>query len=113
VCKAEAPELAAWHEEYADQGLTILYTVFEDADGDPAGDAFAKGWCGALDLPFTCLVDGAFASGGGLSSYFDPSSAPLNLLVRASDLTIVYAATGFDADSAALLEQKIENLLGL
>jgi thiol-disulfide isomerase/thioredoxin len=113
VCKAEAPELAAWHEQYADQGLAILYTVFEDADGAPASDAFAKGWCGALELPFTCLVDAAFASGGGLSGYFDPSSAPLNLLVRASDMTIVYAATGFDADSAALLEQKIANLLGL
>jgi len=113
VCKAEAPELAAWHADYADRGLSILYTVFEDAEGSTPTDGFAKGWCASLSLPFSCLLDPAFAAGGGLSPYFDHDSAPLNLLVRTSDLTVVYAATGYNADSAALLQGKIERLLGL
>lgn len=113
VCKAEAPELAAWHEAYATRGLTIVYTLFEDAEGGPPDDAFANGWCHALDLPFTCLIDAGFATGGGLAPYFDPSLAPLNLLVRTADMTVVYAGTGFNADTQAILEAKIEHLLGL
>jgi thiol-disulfide isomerase/thioredoxin len=113
VCKQEAPELVDWHEQYGAAGLTILYTVFEDAEGGTPTDAFVQGWCGSLDLPFACLQDPAFAAGGGLSPYFDHGSAPLNLLVRTSDLTVVYAATGFDVDSAATLRSKIEHLVGL
>jgi len=113
VCKAEAPELADWHEAYAAQGLTIVYTLFEDAEGSPPADGFAKGWCDALELPFTCLIDTGFATGAGLAPYFDPSLAPLNLLVRTSDMTVVYAGTGFNADTQAILEPKIEHLLGL
>lgn len=112
VCQAEAPELAAWHDEYAAQGLEIVYTLFEDSAGVSPTDTFAKGWCDSLGLPFACLVDEGFAT-TGLGQYFDRTSAPLNLLVRTLDMSIIYADTGYDADRAALMEQKIRLGLGL
>lgn len=104
VCKSEAPTLVAWHETYGSQGLRMVYTVFEDADFQPANDTFALGWCAALELPFDCLIDEAFTD-GGLGAYFDPSSAPLNMLVRADDGVVVFMSTGFDGE---LIEDKIE-----
>jgi len=112
VCQAEAPELAAWDDEYGAQGLEILYTLFEDSSGVAPTDAFAEGWCDSLGLPFACLVDEGFET-TGLGQYFDRTSAPLNLLVRTSDMAIVYGDTGYDADRAALMEQKIRLGLGL
>jgi thiol-disulfide isomerase/thioredoxin len=104
ICKSEAPELAAWHETYGPQGLKIVYTLFEDANFEPASDAFALGWCDALELPFDCLVDEAHTK-GGLGDFFDPSSAPLNMLVRTEDMVVVFLATGFES---ALVKEKIE-----
>ena len=104
VCKSEAPTLVAWHETYGAQGLRMVYTLFEDADFQPATDTFALGWCAALKLPFDCLIDEAFTD-GGLGGYFDPSAAPLNMLVRADDGVVVFLSTGFDGD---LIKEKIE-----
>ncbi len=104
ICKSEAPELVAWHDTYGPKGLRIVYTLFEDANFEPASDAFALGWCDALELPFDCLVDEAFTD-GGLGAFFDPSSAPLNVLVRTEDRVVVFLATGFDSE---LMKEKVE-----
>jgi hypothetical protein len=44
----------------------------------------------------------------GLGTYFDPSTAPLNVVVRASDMAIVYIDTGFEED---VIRARIESLL--
>lgn len=107
VCQAEAPTLVAWHEEFSAKGLRVVYTLFEDANFAPPSDEFAGKWKDNFSLPFPVLVDEGFTE-SGLGTYFDPSTAPLNVVVRTSDMAIVYIDTGFEED---VIRARIESQL--
>lgn len=92
ACKQEAVELKAKYDEYGPQGLEIWSTLFQDFNGDPADEIFWNKWKAQLSPNYPLLIDADFV----LSAYFNPDSAPMNMLIRLDTMEILFLATGFD-----------------
>jgi len=105
VCKQEVVELKKKYAQYGDEGLEIWCTLFQDYAGDVPDDAFYQSWMATLKPSYPTFLDTDFQ----LGAYFDPDSAPMNMLIRLDTMEIVYLSTGFDPDEvegeiAAFLE---------
>ncbi len=92
ACKQEAVELKADYDEFGPQGLEIWSTLFQDFVGDPADEGFWNVWKGQLTPNYPLLLDTDFV----LGAYFNPDSAPMNMLIRLDTMEIVFLQTGFD-----------------
>lgn len=104
ACKQEAVELKAKYLEYGPLGLEIWSTLFQDYVGNPADEVFWNKWKAQLTPNYPLLLDTDFV----LSSYFNPESAPLNILIRLDTMEILYLETGFDPAS---VEAEIKKFL--
>lgn len=114
ACSYEAWDLVDVHDQYADYGLVVLYTLYEDAAGRPlwVEGAPQADWerdfifmsqyresLGALarlpprEANFPVLID----RGHTLGAYFNRNATPLTLIVRASDMRIIYREVGYSA----------------
>ncbi len=112
ACSYEAWDLVAVQERYRDDGLRVLYTLYEDAQGRPLladlGDAAATardkafvatyatklGTLAGLEARqanFPILVD----IGHGLSAYFDRNATPMTVVVRTIDMRIENRMIGY------------------
>lgn len=112
ACSYEAWDLVEVQERYRDDGLRVLYTLYEDAQGRPlwadpdnatvrARDAsFVEGYRESLgrlvNLParvanFPVLID----VGHTLGRYFDQNATPLTVIVRTMDMRIEYRTVGY------------------
>lgn len=104
ACKQEAVELKANYDEYGPQGLEIWSTLFQDFVGDPADEGFWNVWKGQLSPNYPLLLDVDFV----LGSYFNPDSAPMNMLIDLESMEIIFLTTGFDP---ATVESEIKKFL--
>jgi hypothetical protein len=125
ACMYEAWDLVTVYEKYKDRGLEVLYTLYEDTQGRPifqdgASDdrvtsdiAFYLGWIENLGkrigLPvrvanYPVLVDPDFV----LAPYYNEGATPLTLIVRTSDMRILYRQVGY---SAGTVEQMVRGHL--
>jgi hypothetical protein len=104
ACKQEAVELKAKYIEYGPQGLEIWSTLFQDFVGDPADEGFWNVWKGQLTPNYPLLLDADFV----LNIYFNPDSAPMNMLIRLETMEILFLQTGFDP---AVVEAQIKKFL--
>ena len=104
ACKEEAVELKKVYAEYADKGLEVWFTLFEDQNGSPVSDAFWNSWVSTYNPTYPTYLDVDF----GLGVYFNSASAPMNMLVRLDTMEIVYLQTGFDEDA---VHDKLEEFL--
>ncbi len=125
ACMYEAWDLVTVYEDYKDRGLEVLYTLYEDTQGRPifqddasddritADVAFYLGWMENLGrrigLPvrvanYPVLVDPDFV----LEPYYNEGATPLTLIVRTSDMRILYRQVGY---SAGTVEQMIKGHL--
>lgn len=114
ACSYEAWDLVDVYEQYADYGLIVLYTLYEDAAGRPlwVEGAPMEDWerdfifmtqyresLGALarlpprEANYPVLID----RGHALGSYFNRNATPLTLIVRSSDMRIIYKEVGYSA----------------
>lgn len=114
ACSYEAWDLVEVYEQYADYGLVVLYTLYEDAAGRPlwVDGAPMEDWerdfifmtqyresLGALarlpprEANYQVLID----RGHTLGTYFNRNATPLTLIVRASDMRIIYKEVGYSA----------------
>ncbi|TNF34248.1 MAG: hypothetical protein EP329_07450 [Deltaproteobacteria bacterium] len=113
ACMLEAWELVDTYDTYHDKGFEILYTLYEDAQSRPLWDdvhrresdmALMNDWRDnagvyigkprrVIDYPL--FVDVGFQ----LNPYYTENATPLTLLVRTSDMRIVYSAVGYSAGS--------------
>ncbi len=104
ACKQEAVELKAKYDEYGPQGLEIWSTLFQDFVGDPADEGFWNVWKGQLTPNYPLLLDVDFV----LGAYFNPDSAPMNMLIDLETMEILFLQTGFDPAS---VEAEIKKFL--
>ncbi len=104
ACKQEAVELKAKYEEYGPKGLEIWSTLFQDANGNPPSEAFWNTWKAQLNPTYPLLLDTTFV----LNAYFNPDSAPMNMLIRLDTMEILFLETGFDPGK---VETEIKNFL--
>jgi thiol-disulfide isomerase/thioredoxin len=89
-CMREAAELPEFAAAYEPRGVVVLTAVFQDQNGNPADNAFAKTWAETFELSTPTLIDTAFQTG----QYFDVNTMPANMFVDAETLEILEIATG-------------------
>lgn len=122
ACMYEGWDLVEVYDKYKDRGLEVLYTLYEDRNADPIfqdGDSdaqinadlsFFNDWKNKLGkligLPlrkanYPVLVDRDFV----LEEYYNQGATPLTLIVRTSDMRILYRQVGY---AAGTIEQLIK-----
>jgi hypothetical protein len=96
VCQAELKQMKNDNtaEKYRAQGVQLLGTLFEDATGGPARPSDLRLWGSAAvrAIDFPLVLDPGLKMG----VYFTSDATPLNLIVDARDMRIVYAMMGYD-----------------
>jgi len=109
ACMYEAWDLVDTYDLYEDDGLEIIYTLYEDAQSRPLWEdahrresdmALMNDWrdnAGVyIGLPrrtiqYPLYVDVGFQ----LEPYYTENATPLTLIVRTSDMRVVYSAVGY------------------
>jgi hypothetical protein len=112
ACMYEAWDLVDVYDKYHDRGLEVLYTLYENTQGQPifqddatddeitADMNFFLGWQESLGqrigLPvreanYPTVVDRDFV----LGAYFDAAATPLTLIIDTSDMRILYRQVGY------------------
>ena len=84
--------------------LWLWSTLFQDFAGEPADEVFWQKWTAQYSPNYPVLVDSEFV----LGIFFDPDSAPMNMLIRLDTMEIVLLETGFNS---AAVEAEIKNIL--
>jgi len=113
ACQYEAWDLVETYDKYHLEGLEVFYTLYEDTKGkeiwregasaDEIDADFTfmnewKDWLGNwIDLEvrqanYPVLVDIGFQ----LGAYYDRAATPLTLIVRTSDMKILYRQIGYN-----------------
>jgi hypothetical protein len=92
ACKEEAVEMKGQYSEYGEQGLEIWSTLFQDYNGSAPTEAFWQQWKAQLSPNYPLLLDADFV----LEPYFNPESAPMNMIIVLETMEITLLETGFD-----------------
>lgn len=103
VCQQEYADLdsAQVYKKMRPRGVQMLGILFEDNDGQPAAYSDLKNWASAFRVGFPFVLDPSFNSG----VYFDRSATPMNMLIDAKTMKIVWVITGYDPDAYDQLDR--------
>jgi hypothetical protein len=97
VCRAEMQDIRTRdvHRSYKERGVELVGTLFEDAKGGPAQPSDLQLWgsTAAHDIKFPLLLDPGFKA----SVYFTSDATPLNMIIDATTMRIVYTMMGYDS----------------
>ena len=102
ACRLEADHLVEYYDEYEQDGLGILYTLYEDNGGkelfipgeDATADmAFMNSWKTEHAVDYPLVADVGFT----LQEYFTDSSTPLTMVIRTEDMLIKYVDQGYSS----------------
>lgn len=108
ACTYESSDLPGMYDDYHSQGLEVLAVVFEDESSATADSVYASGYRDYYGFTFPTVTDPDFLIG----SYFDRSSAPLNMFVDLETMEILEIGTGY-ATGGGPLRGAIEGYLGI
>ena len=105
-CNAEQPDLVAMHDAYAknNAGVVFLEALVEDKNHLPSDDATVGRWANKYGIPFALAMDPGMA----LQKYYDINAFPFGMVIRASDMKIVWQGNGAAPDS---IKKTIDYLL--
>jgi len=92
ACQEEASELKQLDSAFRSRGARFITALFEDSSSYPADTDFAKSWGEWYSLAFPVVADPQ----DKLSPYYQESSVPMNIMIDASDMTIIDIIHGFD-----------------
>ena len=104
VCLEEQPQLVQLHEEYADEGLSIVLALFENDNFEPANAELAFEWQQQHDLPFLVVADPAFI----MRVFYGSAATPVKLFIDVETMEIVRITAGYDP---ILVETIVEAML--
>jgi hypothetical protein len=90
ACVSEHRTLPDYQRELGAKGLTILSTLFQDAERDPASLEDVERWIAKFGTNFPMVADPDLA----LGAYASPDSAPLNMLVDPRSMKILRKYVG-------------------
>jgi hypothetical protein len=93
-CMNEQPDLVSYYESENATTPTVgvLEVIVQDANDNPATMATADGWAKTYGVTFDIGVDPT----GVLSPYYNIDAFPMNMVVRLSDMSIVWQFNGND-----------------
>lgn len=124
ACQYESWDLWETYDKYADDGLEILYTLYEDTQGKQiwrdgadaeeidADFTFMNDWKDNLGAwvgleprvaNYPTLVDVGFT----LGEYYNKAATPLSLIVRVSDMKILYREIGYSAGAVQTIIKQV------
>ena len=107
ACIKEQPKLQELYQEFGDQGLAVLVSMFQDSNFEPATPEVAERWRDKYGLSFEVVADTSDPS--LLSVYYDVNLTPMVMLVDLREMRITYLNQGFDEDQVRI---QIEAYLG-
>src|SRR5262249_7971398 len=84
-------ELNAIADDYAASGVRVIQTVFDDASGDPANEAFVAYWGNQFYLRIPTLIDSQFQ----LGPYYSQPAQPMVMFVDLTTMKILEITIGF------------------
>jgi hypothetical protein len=90
ACLSEHRTLANYQRDFAEQGLVIFTTLFQDAKREAATLDDVEGWIDKFGTNFPIVTDPELA----LSDYSPPELAPLNMVVDARNMKILRKFVG-------------------
>ena len=96
ACIKEQPKLEELYQTYKSRGLSVIVTMFQDGNFEPATPAVATEWRDKYNLSFPVFADPANPS--TFSPYYDVNLTPMVMLVEVATMRIVYLTQGFDED---------------
>lgn len=105
VCRTEYQTLETeqTYQEFKSRGLEMLGVLFEDNNGDPSTYRDLSNWSRSYSVGFPFVNDPAFKTG----VYFDKSATPMNMIIDARSMKIVFMMTGYNP----LIYGEIDKLL--
>ncbi len=108
-CQQEQPGLRQLFEQYRAAGghLAILETLIQDAAYRPSTIAVADRWKARFQLPFDVAADPSVV----LQPYYDINAFPMNMVIRTSDMKIVWQSNGGGTEAEAELRRQIERIV--
>jgi hypothetical protein len=111
VCRAEMQDMRArdTYNTYKAKGVEIVGTLFEDADGAPAQPADLQLWGSstAHTIAFPLLLDPGFKA----SVYFTSDATPINMIIDATTMKIVFTMMGYDGSVGSGLWSLVDRAL--
>jgi thiol-disulfide isomerase/thioredoxin len=91
-CQAEQPELVSLFNAYKANGnkVAMVEAIVQDKDGNPADMTVVDRWTNRFHLPFDMVAD----PGNALNPYYDINAFPMQMVVRTSDMKIIWQNNG-------------------
>lgn len=89
-CQIEHDDLPDRVREFEGRGLAVLSLLFQDQNGDPADLRALETWATLFDTNFPMALDPSYQMG----LYGPAETPPLNLIVDASDMTLIATFIG-------------------
>jgi len=91
-CMDEQPDFKANYQRWNANGpkVGVLEVIVQDTSGRPAGMDIADQWARAYGLNFDIGADPT----GVLSPYYDINAFPMNMVIKATDMTIQWSSNG-------------------
>jgi AhpC/TSA family len=106
-CNAEQPSLNTLYNTYKSSGVAFLSVIMEGTTTTPATMNNLNNWGASKNVPYDLVIDPL----GLLGPYFTQQAFPMQMLVRTSDMRIVWQNSGSDP---ALMQAQIDaNLAGI
>ena len=94
VCNAEARDINVGNKysQYKARGVEFVWTLFEDAQGNPATPVDLANWASVYEVDFPIALDPSLK----LGSFFSSDATPMNLLIDARTMRIVDKLLGYN-----------------
>ena len=94
VCNAEARDIQVGgkYAEYRKRGVEFVWTLFEDAQGNPATPQDLANWASVYEVDFPMALDPSLK----LGIFFSSDATPMNLLIDARTMRIVDKLLGYN-----------------
>lgn len=94
VCRGEAGDINSrqLYAQYKARGVEFVWSLFEDASGNPAKPLDLANWASAYEVDFPMVLDPSLK----LGSFFSADATPLNLLIDARTMKIVDVMLGYN-----------------
>jgi len=97
VCRSEANDISTRniYAQYKQRGVEFVWSLFEDASGNPAKPLDLANWANNYEVDFPMVLDPSLK----LGSFFSADATPLNLLIDARTMRIVSVMLGYNPTS--------------
>ncbi len=106
-CTTEQPSLVQLYDDYksAGQGVAFLQLILQNGQSMPSSQSDVDAWAQTYSIPF----DMAYDPQNALAPYYSPTAFPEQLVLRTSNMTLVYQHTSVSTDLKSVIDGVLAN----